>query len=118
MRAAIAACKGRICQRLDCADALIVLDVRNAQAGDRQILDLNEWPAHGRSARIVRLAVDQLICGAVSSFDEAGLEGSSVRLIAEVTGPIEAVVSAVLSGTIAAGQSYWKDRTDRQMRNS
>lgn len=109
MKAAIAACKGRICQRLDCADVLVLFDVQHGRIGNRQDLDLIDWPAHGRSVRIVRLEVDQLICGAVSSFDKAGLEDSSVRLIADVTGPVEPVVKAVLSGTIAAGQSYWRE---------
>ncbi len=118
MKAAIAACKGRVCQRLDCADWLIVLDVQQANVRNRQRLEIRDWPVHGRAARIVCLAIEQLICGAVSSFDEAGLEGSNVRLIANVTGPVEAVVDAVRFGTIANGQSYWHTQADGRLQGS
>lgn len=112
MRVAVATCKGRVCQRLDCADALVVFDVQDARACDRHDLNVRAWPAHGRSARIVRQKIEQLICGAVSRFDEAGLENSSVRLIAGVTGPLDAVMDAIVAGTIASGQSYWEAKTD------
>ena len=112
MKAAIATCRGRVCQRLDCADELVVLDVRDDRTHHRQDLDLRKWPAHGRSARIAQLDVDQFVCGAVSSFDGAGLDNPNMHLISDVTGPVEAVISAVLSGTIASGQSYWEGPAD------
>ncbi len=118
MRVAVATCRGRVSQRLDCADELVVFNVRDSRARDRQDLDLREWPPHGRSARIVRLEIDRLICGAVSSFDEAGLDNSKVRLILGVTGPIEAVITAVLSGAIASGQSYWEEQLDARRRGA
>ena len=118
VRAAIATCKGRVCQRLDCADELVVLDVRGDRTCDRRALNLNSWPVHGRSARIEQLNVDQLICGAVSDFDGAGLDDSSIRLISDVTGPVEAVIGAILSGAIASGQSYWQGHADKRSRGS
>jgi len=107
MRFAIAICKDRVCQRLDCADALVVLDVHDDRTFDRRTLDLHDWHVHGRSARIEALGVDQLVYGGISSFDGAGLENSGVRLISNVSGPVGAVVDAILSDVIASGQNYW-----------
>lgn len=114
MRVAVATCKGRVCQRLLCAEELVVLDIHDRQTYSRRVIDLADWPGHGRAARIEQLRIDALICGAVSRFDGAGLENSSIRLMRDVAGPVEAVVEAVLSGTIASGQSYWASQTQEE----
>jgi len=102
-----------VCQRLDCADALVVLYVGDDRACERLTLNLRDWQVRGRSARIAAQGVDQLIYGGVSSFDGAGLENSGVRLISNVSGPVDAVIEAILSEAVASGQSYWEGRGAR-----
>jgi len=41
-----------------------------------------------------------------------------VRLISGVTGPVDAVIAAVLTGAIAPGQSYWEGRLDARRQDA
>lgn len=113
---AIATCQGRVCPRFDRADTLIVIDIGDGREERREFLDISAWPAHGRGIRIAQLGVDQLVCGALSSFDEAGFEESPVRLVAQVAGPVETVIQAIVSGAISAGRDYWPDRAKARTR--
>ena len=112
MRVSIATYRDRVCPRFDRAATLIVLDVRKGRQEECEILDISGWPAHGRAARVAELGIDQLICGALSSFDEAGFEESPVRLTCQVSGPVNAVIQAIVTGAIAPGQDYWPNRTE------
>jgi predicted Fe-Mo cluster-binding NifX family protein len=112
MRVSIATCQDRVCPRFDRAASLVVIEVQGAREEGRKILDISAWPAHGRAARVAQLGVDQLICGALSSFDEAGFDESPVRLVPRVAGPVDAVIEAILSGAISPEQDYWQDRSD------
>jgi predicted Fe-Mo cluster-binding NifX family protein len=116
MRVSIATWHGYVCTRFDRADTLIVIDVQGNQEQNREVLDVSAWPAHGRATRVAQLGVDQLICGALSSFDEAGFDESPVRLIPRVVGPVDAVIQAILSGAISPGQDHWQDRSDVRTR--
>jgi len=118
MRVSIATCQDRVCPRFDRAVTLIVIDVRGDREASREVLDISAWPAHGRAIRVAQLGVDQLICGAISSFDEAGFEESPVRLVSQVAGPVDAVIRAALSGVISPGQDYWPDRSETRARES
>lgn len=112
MRISIAVCQNRVCPRFDRAGTLIVIDVRGGREESREFLDISGWPAHGRATRVAQLGVDQLVCGALSSFDEAGFQESPVRLVSRVGGPVDSVIEAILSGRILPGQEYWQDHAD------
>ena len=116
MKVSIATCQDQVCPRFDRAATLIVIDVGGERNESREVLDISGWPARGRATRVAQLGVDQLICGALSSFDEAGFEESPVRLVSQVAGPVDAVIQAVLSGTILPGRDYWQDRSDTRVR--
>jgi hypothetical protein len=116
LRVSIATCQDRVCPRFDCADTLIVIDVRGNREQNREALDISAWPAHGRATRVAQCGVDQLICGALSSFDEAGFDESPVRLIPRVAGPVDAVIQAILSQEISPGQDYWQNHPDVRSR--
>ena len=116
MRVSIAICHDRVCPRFDCAATLIVIDVSDGREESREVLDISAWPVHGRATRVAQLGIDQLICGALSSFDEAGFDGLPVRLVSQVAGPVEAVIQAILSEAISPGQDYWQDRSEARAR--
>lgn len=116
MRVSIATCQDQVCPRFDRAATLIVLDVRDGREESREILDISSWPAHGRAVRLAQLGIDQLICGALTRFDEAGFDDSPVRVVSRVAGPVDAVIRAVLSGTILPGWDYWRDRSETRTR--
>ena len=111
MRVSIATCQNRVCPRFDCASSLVLIHVQGEREEGREVLDISTWPAHGRAARVAQLGVDQLICGALSGFDEAGFDESPFRLVSQVAGPVDAVIQAILSGAVSPGQDYWHDRS-------
>jgi predicted Fe-Mo cluster-binding NifX family protein len=114
MKVAIAMCKEHVCQRLDYADRMVILNVENGQERSRQAVDLTGWPGHGRALRLARMNVETLVCGAVSRFDEAGFDDSGVGLISGVRGPLDTVVAAVLSGRLTCNQDYWPHSPARE----
>ena len=89
-----------------------MIEVQGKREQSREVLDISAWAPHGRAARVAQLGVDQLVCGALSSFDEAGFDESPVRLVPRVAGPVDAVIQAILSGAISPGQDYWPGRSD------
>jgi len=107
VRVAIAVQNDFVSPRLDQAPRLVVIDSNDAAQNHLEEVDITGWPAHGRASRLAVMGVDTMICGGVSSFDEAGFDATAVRLINGVSGPIIAVIDAVRQGTIADGQSYW-----------
>jgi predicted Fe-Mo cluster-binding NifX family protein len=107
MKVAIALCKEHVCHRLDCADQLVMLDVEDGQERNREAIDLTGWSVHGRAVRFGRMGVAMLVCGAVSRFDEAGFDDVDVRLVSGVRGPLEEVLRAIRSGTLASDRDYW-----------
>ncbi len=111
MKAAIAAHHDLICPRLDRAHRLIVVEVRDSLEQCRETLDISAWPAHGRAERLARLGVEVVVCGGVHTFDEAGFDSSTVRLISGVAGPVETVIGALCVGTIEHDHDYWGEQT-------
>ena len=108
-KVALAVQNDAVCPRLDCAQRLIVLDVRDAAEQSREVLDITDWPARGRAGRLTGLGVGTLVCGVLCRFDEAGFDASGVRLVPGVSGPTDAVVRAVCSGTIEPRHDYWQE---------
>ena len=116
MKVALAVQNDAICPRLDCAQRLIVLDIRGSAEHFRKVLDITDWPARGRAARLADLGVDMLVCGVLCRFDEAGFDASGIRLMCGVSGPIETVVRAIISRTIEPDQDYWQEDCRRRVR--
>ncbi len=112
MKVAVAVQNDAICPRLDCAQCLIVLDVRRSAEQSRKVLDVTDWPARGRAGRLAQLGVDVVICGGLCGFDEAGFDASGIRLISGVAGPIEEVIRVVCSGAIERDHDYWKENCE------
>ena len=116
MKVTLAVQNDAICPRLDCAQRLIVLDVRDSAEQSREVLDITDWPARGRAGRLAGLGVDTLVCGVLCRFDEAGFDASGVRLVPGVSGPIDAVVRAICSGTIEPRHDYWQEDCRQHVR--
>jgi len=109
MKLAIAACDGRVSQRLDCAQALIVILTEMGRSYDPKVMSIADWPAHGRCVRVAQLGIEELICGAVSKFDEAGSGASGILLVTGVSGPVDKIIEAIHSGHLKANHDYWKE---------
>jgi len=116
MKVALAVQNDAVCPRLDCAQRLIVLDVRDSAEQSREVLDITDWPARGRAARLADLGVDTLVCGVLCRFDEAGFDASGIRLVCGVSGPVETVVRAIHSRTIEPDRDYWQENCRRRVR--
>jgi predicted Fe-Mo cluster-binding NifX family protein len=113
MKVAVAVLNDAICPRLDCARRLVVLDIDSSTERSRRTLDIGDWPAIGRAGRLADLGVDVLVCGALSRFDEAGLEASGIYVVRGVAGPVESVVAAVHAGTLEPHEDYWQGMPSR-----
>jgi predicted Fe-Mo cluster-binding NifX family protein len=109
LKVALAVQREAVCPRLDCARELLVLGIRGQVVHSREVLDIQDWPTRGRAARLASLGIELLVCGGLCPFDEAGFDASGVRLMQAVSGPVEAVIRAICSGTIEACRDYWQE---------
>ena len=107
MKVGIVAHDGVVSPRLDQALSLVIVEVVPPGTPSIRAIDISGWPPHGRVMRLTEYDIETVICGGLCSFDEAGFDASSVRLINGVSGPLNAVIDAVCQGTVGAGQNYW-----------
>jgi predicted Fe-Mo cluster-binding NifX family protein len=107
VKVAIVVQNGSVSPRFDRAPQLLVIETNGADTACVDTFDITIWPAHGRATRLAWLGMDMVVCGGVSSFDEAGFDDSEVQLIKGVSGPANLVIEAVHRRTIVSGQSFW-----------
>lgn len=94
MRIAVPVWEDKISPVLDTASRLLVIDTQDERETGRFETLLEEPALSRRCGRIKALAVDVLICGAVSRQFLHMLKASDVRVIAGIAGPLEEVLDA------------------------
>ena len=97
MRIAIPIWKGAVSSVFDFAHHLLLVDVEGQQETGRAQIDLEEQQESRRSAKLVDLGVDALICGAISRALAQMLAGQNIEVIPYVTGLADEVLDAYLS---------------------
>jgi predicted Fe-Mo cluster-binding NifX family protein len=98
MRIAIPTWRGRVSPVFDVARRLLLVDSENGQPVRQEEVALEEAGLTARAGRLVELAADVLICGAISRPLEAMLVAAGVRVIPQTCGPVEQVLRAFVSG--------------------
>ena len=100
MKIAVAIWNERISPVFDVARQIILFDVQNGKivAQRSETLPGNE-PA-GQVMRMAEIAPDTLICGAVSVSLAGMLEARGIRLISFISGAVEEVMAAYLTGSL------------------
>jgi predicted Fe-Mo cluster-binding NifX family protein len=99
MRVALSTWNGRISPVFDVARTLLILDVGDARLAERHEQALDEGPL-ARIDRIAAEGVRVLVCGAISRPLAEMLASKGVRVIPFISGNIEEVVRAYLSGKL------------------
>lgn len=101
MKVALAIWNGRISPVFDVARQVLVVDIKSGKIARRQEEGLPGGDPFRQATRISEIAPDVLICGAVSNPMAWTLTAAcSVQLIPFVSGSVDDVLAAWLSGTL------------------
>ena len=91
----------RVSTVCDFSRRVVLIDVQgNREISRRQVL-LSDETALQRAARLERLGVQVLMCGAISQPLEWFVTQAGIKLVPFVSGPVDKVLSAYLSGCLA-----------------
>jgi predicted Fe-Mo cluster-binding NifX family protein len=100
MTTAISHWQGRISPVFDVADELLLVDSQGDRNLSRQTLLLSSSNPFVRAREMVDAGVQWLICGAISRKQEEVLLLSGIRVIGFTCGAVDAVLSALHSGSL------------------
>jgi predicted Fe-Mo cluster-binding NifX family protein len=100
MKVALATWNGRISPVFDVARQVLMLDVEDGRAIARHEETLPGTDPHAQADRVMALATQTLICGAISQPMAAMLAAKNVRVIPFTAGSVEEVLAAWLAGSL------------------
>lgn len=100
MRVALATWNGRISPVFDVARQVQVLDVENGRVIARHKEALPGTEPQAQAGRLMAIAPQTLICGAISRPMATLLEASKIRVIPFIAGDVERVLRAWLLGAL------------------
>ena len=100
MRIAISIWEDKISPVLDTASKLLIIDNKTQKESSRFEANLLEQEISQRCSFIRGLELDVLICGAVSRQFREMLKACGIKIISEISGPVEKVLEAYLQGTL------------------
>ena len=98
MKIAVPIWEDRISPVFDTAARLLIVEIDSGIEVSRSIVSIDEPFLPRRAARLVEIGVDTLICGAVSRPLYALIMAERVQLIPFLSGNVEEVLQAFLSG--------------------
>ncbi|MEE4608436.1 MAG: NifB/NifX family molybdenum-iron cluster-binding protein [Desulfobacteraceae bacterium] len=101
MKIAIPHWQGRLSPVFDVCGRLLVVETENGRESGRSDVVVTGQEPLNRVTQLKALEIDVLICGAISRYMEAALAAAGIRVLAEVCGPVE----AVLAGFLARGRT-------------
>ena len=100
-RLAIPIWSGRVCTVFDFSQRLLVVDFEGNKELERKEYALENLPSMIRASRLLRLNVQVLICGAVSSSLAGLVSNYGIRIIPFICGDIDEVLNAYITGSLA-----------------
>jgi predicted Fe-Mo cluster-binding NifX family protein len=101
VKIALTVWRERISPLFEAARLLLIADIADKKVIAREVHPLHPESPHCRAARLSRMGVDTLICGAVSLPQATLLEAYGIRVLADVTGRAEAVLAAFLNDRLS-----------------
>lgn len=104
MKIAIPIYNGNVSNVFDFAHRLSVVDIENAKVVERSEVELKAESLPQRAGRLKNLEVDVLICGAISRALATMITASEIEVLAFVTGRVDDVLEAYLTGQLAKSQ--------------
>jgi predicted Fe-Mo cluster-binding NifX family protein len=115
MRVAVSTWNGRVSPVFDVARTLLVLDVGDAGIVNRSELPLGDTQA-GRIQRIADAGIKVLLCGAISRPLSGMLAARGVKVIDFISGEVEDVIKAYLTGALDCSKFAMPGCGGRRMR--
>jgi predicted Fe-Mo cluster-binding NifX family protein len=96
MKIAIPHWQGRLSPVFDVCGRLLVVETDGRQEIGRGDVAITGVDPLDRVLQLSALGIDVLICGAISRYLEAAVAAAGIRVLAEVCGPVEAVLAGFL----------------------
>lgn len=100
MKIAIPTWNGRVSPVFDTASRLLVVEAEDEGEYSRFETDISEHFVPSKVMRLTGLGIDTLICGAISRPLAYMMTTAGIRLIPWISGQVEDVLQAFLSGTL------------------
>ena len=100
MLIAIPNCQGRVSPVFDVAARLVLVRLKGEAEVDRREIVLFERQPEGMLHSLRELGVELVVCGAISQGLLAALEKAGIRVVPQVCGELEAVITAFRRGTL------------------
>ena len=118
-RLAIPIWSGRVCTVFDFAQQLLIVDFEGNDELERKEYALENVPPLIRASRLLRLNVQVLICGAISSSLASLVSNYGIKIIPSICGDIDEVLNAYITGSLSSPRfrlpgytpipgGYWK----------
>ena len=104
MKLAVTIWKNRISPLFDSSRRLQIVDIRKRCVAGVHSIDLDIRSAADRASALAALGVDLLICGAISSEFLRRIQQKHIDIIPFVSGTLDEVIEAYLSGTLVNGE--------------
>ncbi|MEJ2587164.1 MAG: NifB/NifX family molybdenum-iron cluster-binding protein [Deltaproteobacteria bacterium] len=96
MKVALTVWENRVSPVFDCAQRLLIVDIRKQTETDRHFEPFHWQSPYSRASRLSALGVEVLICGAVSEQFAHIIDTRGVRIIPFVAGKVDEVLDAYL----------------------
>lgn len=104
MKVALTVWENRISPVFDCAQVLLVVDIKERTAAGRRFEPFRYESPFSRAAKLSDLEIEVLICGAVSDSFANMIETYGIRIIPFVAGAVDEVLDAYLTGDISSSK--------------
>ncbi|MBA7663724.1 hypothetical protein ES703_71771 [subsurface metagenome] len=111
MKIAIPIYNDSVSNVFDFATRLLLVDIENGKVVERCEVELKAESLPQRAGRLKNLEVGVLICGAITRALATMITASGIEVLAFVTGRVDDVLEAYLTGQLAKSQftmpGYW-----------
>ena len=100
-RIAFSTYRNRISSRLDSADEILLLTIKNEQVKDSEIIRIITSSPLDKIQQIIELNPDVLICGGLTQLCDNKLKNSSITVIPWIKGNTDEVLNNYLEGKLS-----------------
>lgn len=104
---------GRISNRLDCSENIMLVTVENGIVKERETIRLALTNSLERINTLIELGADVLICNGITKFYSNKLKDSNIRVIPWVCGDVEETLSRYLEDELI-NQNTQKKRNPKK----
>ena len=113
---AISVWNGRVAPVFDVANHLLLIEINNDTVANTKKTDMPDSPAL-KSRKISEIGIKTLICGAISMPLEEAIKANGIMVFSFISGEVDIVVSAWLSGTLLEESFLMPGCCGRRFRN-